>query len=177
MGRDESTGCRGRYRAPLVRLQERGQANRDRFQATAFASGGHRRSTRRSLMARQVQISGTPAEIYEQHMVPAIFARWAPDLVETAGVRTGERALDVASGTGLLAELVGPRARLLAWISTRVCSRSLDSLLQRGTGESRRRARRRRDASTDPEAAQTEGGVSRRIGDRLRKAHQRRTAP
>jgi hypothetical protein len=27
-------------------------------------------------------IAGTPAEIYEQHMVPAIFVRWTPDLVE-----------------------------------------------------------------------------------------------
>jgi SAM-dependent methyltransferase len=63
-------------------------------------------------MASSLQITGTPAEIYEQHMVPAIFARWAPDLVEAAGVRPGDRALDMACGTGavtrLLAERVGP---------------------------------------------------------------------
>jgi ubiquinone/menaquinone biosynthesis C-methylase UbiE len=63
-------------------------------------------------MASSLQITGSPAEIYEQHMVPAIFARWAPDLVAAAGVRPGDRALDVACGTGvvtrLLAERVGP---------------------------------------------------------------------
>jgi ubiquinone/menaquinone biosynthesis C-methylase UbiE len=63
-------------------------------------------------MAINPPIAGTPAEIYEQHMVPAIFAWWAPDLVEAAGVRPGGRALDVACGTGavtrILAERVGP---------------------------------------------------------------------
>jgi ubiquinone/menaquinone biosynthesis C-methylase UbiE len=63
-------------------------------------------------MASSLQITGTHAEIYEQHMVPAIFVRWAPDLVEAAGIRPVDRTLDVACGTGvvtrLLAERVGP---------------------------------------------------------------------
>ena len=60
-------------------------------------------------METTLQISGTPAEIYEQHMVPAIFARWAPDLVGAAGVRTGQRVVDVACGTGAVARLLAER--------------------------------------------------------------------
>ena len=37
-----------------------------------------------------MEITGTPGEIYEQHMIPAIFARWAPELVDVLGVRPGE---------------------------------------------------------------------------------------
>jgi len=59
----------------------------------------------------------TPGELYEREMVPAIFARWASDLVAAAGVEPGARALDVACGTGvvtrLLAERVGAGGRVV----------------------------------------------------------------
>lgn len=67
-------------------------------------------------MPATVQIAGTPGEIYEQHMVPAIFSRWSADLIEAARVQPGQRALDVACGTGavtrLLADRVGPGGRV-----------------------------------------------------------------
>jgi SAM-dependent methyltransferase len=62
-------------------------------------------------METTVQIWGTPAEIYEQHMVPAIFARWAPELVDAAGVGMGDCALDVACGTGAVARLLAERVK------------------------------------------------------------------
>jgi ubiquinone/menaquinone biosynthesis C-methylase UbiE len=46
-------------------------------------------------------------------MVPAIFVRWAPDLVEAAGVRPGDRALDVACGTGVVTRLLAERVLFL----------------------------------------------------------------
>ncbi len=62
-----------------------------------------------------MEITGTPGEIYEQHVIPAIFARWAPELVEVLGVRSGERVLDLACGTGIvtrfLVDRVGPTGR------------------------------------------------------------------
>jgi SAM-dependent methyltransferase len=68
-------------------------------------------------MSGKVEISGTPGEIYERHLVPAIFARWAPELVEAAGVQPGQRVLDVACGTGavtrLLADRVGRTGRVV----------------------------------------------------------------
>ena len=70
------------------------------------------------MMPSSDPIVGTPGEIYERHMVPAIFARWAPVLVDAAHVQSGEQALDVACGTGavtrVLAERVGPTGRVVA---------------------------------------------------------------
>ena len=58
------------------------------------------------------QITLAQAEMYESTFVPAIFAQWAPLLLDAAGVRPGQRVLDVACGTGVLArtgaERVGP---------------------------------------------------------------------
>jgi len=44
-----------------------------------------------------------PAETYETYMVPTLFAPWASRLVQTADLRPGERILDVACGTGVVA--------------------------------------------------------------------------
>jgi ubiquinone/menaquinone biosynthesis C-methylase UbiE len=58
------------------------------------------------------QIPLEAAEIYEAKLVPAIFAEWAPHTVEAARVEPGDRVLDVACGTGIVArtaaEVVGP---------------------------------------------------------------------
>lgn len=52
------------------------------------------------------------ATSYEEAVVPALIREWAPRLVAAAGIRPGDRVLDVACGTGVLsravAEAVGP---------------------------------------------------------------------
>ncbi len=51
----------------------------------------------------QFQIPLEVAEIYERKFVPAIFAEWAPHLVDAVGVAPGHHVLDVACGTGIVA--------------------------------------------------------------------------
>lgn len=61
------------------------------------------------------QITG--AEAYEQLMVPALFAEWAPRVARAAEIAVGHIVLDVASGTGVLAReaarYVGDRGRVI----------------------------------------------------------------
>lgn len=47
---------------------------------------------------------------YESLFVPALFGQWAPRVAEAARVRPGDRALDVACGTGVLARALFARA-------------------------------------------------------------------
>ncbi|WP_369258388.1 class I SAM-dependent methyltransferase [Geodermatophilus amargosae] len=55
------------------------------------------------------QVSGTAAEVYERCFVPAIFGRWAPQLVAAARVSSADRVLDVGCGTGVLARAAADR--------------------------------------------------------------------
>lgn len=65
------------------------------------------------LTAREFE---TTAAAYEELLVPAIMAEWVPRLMDTAAVRPGDRVLDVACGTGVVArgaaERVGPGGRV-----------------------------------------------------------------
>ncbi|WP_424933679.1 methyltransferase domain-containing protein [Amaricoccus macauensis] len=53
--------------------------------------------------AERGQLTGSAAEVYEAFFVPALFGQFAGPVAEAAGARLGERFLDVACGTGVLA--------------------------------------------------------------------------
>ena len=56
------------------------------------------------------QIPIEAAEFYESAFVPAFFAQWAPLLCDAAGVAPGQRVLDVACGTGIVARTAADRS-------------------------------------------------------------------
>jgi SAM-dependent methyltransferase len=55
----------------------------------------------------QAQIDA--ANAYEALFVPALFGQWAPNVADAAQVQPGQRVLDVACGTGILAREIAPR--------------------------------------------------------------------
>ena len=55
------------------------------------------------------QLGQPEAEAYEQHLVPVFMAQGAQFLIEIAGLGAGERVLDVATGTGIVARTAAPR--------------------------------------------------------------------
>jgi ubiquinone/menaquinone biosynthesis C-methylase UbiE len=48
-------------------------------------------------------VNGTSSEAYERYIVPAWMGEWAQLLVDSAGVDSGNKVLDVACGTGVAA--------------------------------------------------------------------------
>jgi ubiquinone/menaquinone biosynthesis C-methylase UbiE len=54
-------------------------------------------------------LAPSAAELYERHIVPGFFRAWAEGLVTLAEVRAGDRVLDVACGTGIVARVAVSR--------------------------------------------------------------------
>ena len=55
------------------------------------------------------QITHDAAEVYEEFFVPVLFQQFVEPMMNAAGVRAGQRVLDVACGTGVLARAVAER--------------------------------------------------------------------
>jgi len=60
----------------------------------------------------QWQLSGRAAALYERYPVQYILGPWARGLVALAHLRLGERVLDLACGTGVVARLAAPAVGL-----------------------------------------------------------------
>jgi ubiquinone/menaquinone biosynthesis C-methylase UbiE len=54
------------------------------------------------LVPRTEQARRSPAEVYDECFVPALFRQWGPVLCDAANIGPGQRVLDVACGTGAL---------------------------------------------------------------------------
>lgn len=52
------------------------------------------------------QISANAAEVYDQIYLPALFAEWSFRVLDAAQIQMGQRILDVACGTGVLAKTI-----------------------------------------------------------------------
>lgn len=63
-----------------------------------------------TLASRSRTAMRSPAEVYDEQFVPALFRQWGPVMCDAAGIAPGQRVLDVACGTGALTEAVAARA-------------------------------------------------------------------
>ncbi len=57
----------------------------------------------------RAQATRSPAEVYEEFFVPALFRQWASRVADAAGIEPGQQVIDVACGTGVLARTVADR--------------------------------------------------------------------
>ena len=62
-----------------------------------------------SVSIQRGQVNSSAAEIYDEFFVPALFQRWAASVADAAEVAAGQRALDIACGTGVLTRELAAR--------------------------------------------------------------------
>lgn len=65
----------------------------------------------------QWQLRGNAAELYERYVVPYILGPWAPGLIELAALQPGERILDLACGTGVVAHLAAAKVGITGHVT------------------------------------------------------------
>ncbi len=62
------------------------------------------------------QVAGEAAQVYERELVPALFAEWPAHALRAADVHAGQRILDVACGTGIVARAALDRGCTVAGV-------------------------------------------------------------
>ena len=55
------------------------------------------------------QVSDDAAKVYEDVYLPSLFQEWCPLVIQAANIKTGDRVVDIACGTGALAIAVAER--------------------------------------------------------------------
>ena len=64
----------------------------------------------------QWQVAGSAPEVYERDLVPAVFGPWARILIGLAPPKPGDRVIDIACGTGIVARIAEEKHAQL-WIN------------------------------------------------------------
>jgi ubiquinone/menaquinone biosynthesis C-methylase UbiE len=60
-------------------------------------------------MVDRGQVNRSAAEVYEEFFIPALFQQWTAKVADAARIQPGQRVLDIACGTGILARTVAER--------------------------------------------------------------------
>ena len=81
------------------------------------------------------QVNSGAAEIYETFFVPALFRQWAGPVADAADVKTGDVALDVACGTGVVTREIAGRVGPDGQVVGLDCNRGMLAVAQRSSSD------------------------------------------